>query len=203
MNLFNELEFETFTQIAIKQAISKVHDADILNADLKEEAQRIIDSLTFTVPVIEKKNITSSLNLENASGHTYSDSSLSIENEDIFATATYKVPFIGNSEIFKVKPLDFENYSQEFKIENNNITFKIRTDSKTTHISEIWKNEIIKTSFETISYIESNLNKLESYFKQFKNEIIGPVIYSLNERKKELLDAKSVANELNIFNNTN
>lgn len=202
MILFNELEFEKFTQITINKLIEKVNESDILNADLEHEAKKIIDSFTFTVPVIDQTNITSSLSMEDSSGNNYSDSSIDINN-DAFATATYTVPFTGNSEIFKVKPLEYQHDNQQFILENNNLKFKIRTDSKSIDISEECKSNLILTSSKTIYFIENNLQKLSVCFKEFKNEMTGPVIYSLKKRKEELMKAADAAKDINIFNSKN
>jgi hypothetical protein len=203
MNLFNELAFETFTQIAINKAIEKVNESDILHTDLKEEAKKIVDSLTFTVPAIKQSGITSSLSMEDKEGTTYAEHHENLKNNDVFATATYSVPFHGNVEIFKVKPLDYQEgayHDLDFDIESDHLKFKIRTASEHMEISEEWKSHLIATSMEIINFIEDNLRKLSTHFLEFKNEMIGPVITSLNERKEELLKARLIAKEVNIFN---
>lgn len=202
MNLFNELEFETFTQIAINKAIDKVNESDILHTDLKEEAKKIVDSFTFTVPVISPSGISSSLSLEDSEGKTYAEH-YENKNNDVVATATYSVPFHGNVEIFKVKPLNYqqgEYHQLDFLIESEHLKFKIRTESEHIEISEEWKAHLIVTSLEVIHFIEDNLQKLSTHFLEFKNEMIGPVVTSLKERKEELLKAQLIAKEVNIFN---
>lgn len=199
MNLFNEFEFETFTQVAINHTIEKINESDILNADLKDMADKIIDSLTFTVPVLEKHKITSAITMDDT--QKYADNNIDLNNNNVFATATYTVPFIGNPEIFKVKPLVYQNIEQQFTLEHNNLKFKLHTDSKDVDISEEWKLNLIKSSSEIINSIENNLFNLAVIFKEFKNEMIGPVITSLKKRCEELAKAKLIANEINIYNN--
>lgn len=204
MKLFNEFKFEEFAQTAVKQAISKVNNVDILNADLRNEAQKIIDSLTFTVPVLNKTEITSSLALEDASGKTHSQDKIAIENDDISVTATYTVPFSGNSEIFRIIPENNQyTYDYSFELKKDSLSFKLRTDSKDVNLSEEWKAELVKSSYELITSIEITLLQLEPYFKEFKNDMIGPVIHSLKSKKEELLEASAVAKDINIFNSNN
>jgi len=203
MNLFKELEFEAFTQIAINKAIDKVNESDILHTDLNEEAKKIVDSLTFTVPAVKQSEITSSLAMENSEGTTFAEHHENLKNKDIVATATYTVPFHGNAEIFKVKPLDYQEgefHELNFDVESDHLKFKIRTESEDMEISEEWKSHLITTSLEVINFVENNLRKLTTHFQEFKNEMIGPVVISLKERKAELLKAQLIAKEVNIFN---
>ncbi len=203
MKLFNELEFEAFMQIAINKAIEKVNESDILHSDLKYEGEKIIKSLTFTVPKIERDKITSSLEMEDKNGIAYADNHVNLKNNDVFATATYRAPFVGNEEIFKIKPLDYQQnvyQNTEFDIEKDYLKFKIRTDCNSLDVSEEWKENLIRSSSEIINFIETNLQQLTFDFTEFKNEMIGPVIHSLKKHKEDLLTARTVAKEVNSFN---
>lgn len=202
MKLFKEFKFEEFAKIAVKQALSKVTNVDILHADLKNEAHKIINSLTFTVPVLKKNEITTSLALEDANGKTPSEAKVNTEDDELLVTATYTVPFSGNSEIFRIIPESNQpNLDNSFELKNDRFIFKIRTDSKDVNISEEWKTELVNSSLQVILAVENTLLELETYFEAFKNEIIGPVIHSLNAKKEELQLAKAAANEINVFGN--